>query len=408
MNKKNAMYSLKILLLLSVFTLGSAFDADANDYSSFYPKGNRFSISLYGGMTLPQEGSVWSTFKGNFETKVGYAPAYGGGILYSPSQPFALELSIISGYFEADDEATRPFRNDYLHYSGRVIVYLNNIFHTWRLTDRLNPYLFGGLGQMDIDLTEMITADHKESVTTAMAGVGLTVRITNLFDIFANYQFTIADTDLIDGRASGHPRDMWGTVLFGITTNLGSPSKKHIRWEPRDRIVDDHLMSQSNRLAALENAWADMQKRMEDQQEEYRRLFGRIDALDAELRALAARIDELPEETVIRFDSNVLFSLNSHTLSDQAKAVLDHLIESLGNHPEVRVHLVGHTDSIGPAEYNLELSKIRATAVADYLIESGVAAERITVEGRGQNEPAASNETEAGRRLNRRVVIDLK
>jgi outer membrane protein OmpA-like peptidoglycan-associated protein len=70
--------------------------------------------------------------------------------------------------------------------------------------------------------------------------------------------------------------------------------------------------------------------------------------------------------------------------------------------------LVGHTDSTGPEAHNLRLSKRRAEAVKAFLVDRGIAPERISTEGRGEVEPIAPNTTQAGRKKNRRTAITLK
>jgi outer membrane protein OmpA-like peptidoglycan-associated protein len=69
------------------------------------------------------------------------------------------------------------------------------------------------------------------------------------------------------------------------------------------------------------------------------------------------------------------------------------------------VHAVGHTDSTGSDAYNQNLSERRADAVASYLRSQGVAGNRLYATGRGESEPRASNATEEGRKLNRRVEL---
>jgi outer membrane protein OmpA-like peptidoglycan-associated protein len=79
--------------------------------------------------------------------------------------------------------------------------------------------------------------------------------------------------------------------------------------------------------------------------------------------------------------------------------------QSLRAHPYSTVRVVGHTDNVGSALYNTQLSQDRAMAVARVLIANGTPASRITVSGRGFNEPITSNSTASGRAMNRRVEI---
>jgi OOP family OmpA-OmpF porin len=75
--------------------------------------------------------------------------------------------------------------------------------------------------------------------------------------------------------------------------------------------------------------------------------------------------------------------------------------------PELEIAVEGHTDSVGSLEYNLDLSHRRATSVRAYLVSQGLSAEAIDAAGFGERRPVASNDTEAGRELNRRVEIVL-
>ncbi|HEX3009927.1 MAG TPA: OmpA family protein, partial [Bacteroidales bacterium] len=67
----------------------------------------------------------------------------------------------------------------------------------------------------------------------------------------------------------------------------------------------------------------------------------------------------------------------------------------------------GHTDSIGSASYNLNLSKARAAAVMNYLVKNGAPKEKLSIRYFGESTPVASNSTEAGRALNRRVELKV-
>jgi len=70
-------------------------------------------------------------------------------------------------------------------------------------------------------------------------------------------------------------------------------------------------------------------------------------------------------------------------------------------------HIGGHTDSVGSAKLNQSLSESRAKAVLDYLVSKGIAADRLSSKGYGEDTPIASNKTRSGRAKNRRVEINL-
>lgn len=87
-------------------------------------------------------------------------------------------------------------------------------------------------------------------------------------------------------------------------------------------------------------------------------------------------------------------------------AILDQAIDTLTRYPNVTVELQGHTDSIGSDTYNQGLSERRAQIVYDYLVGNGISASRITdVEGYGETQPIATNDTKEGRAQNRRTEL---
>jgi outer membrane protein OmpA-like peptidoglycan-associated protein len=87
------------------------------------------------------------------------------------------------------------------------------------------------------------------------------------------------------------------------------------------------------------------------------------------------------------------------------RSTLDRFATTLNEHTVTTVQIVGHTDSTGSDAINNPLSVQRAQNTRDYLVQRGVSGTRITTAGRGEYEPIATNETDAGRTLNRRVEI---
>ena len=111
------------------------------------------------------------------------------------------------------------------------------------------------------------------------------------------------------------------------------------------------------------------------------------------------------EGLVVTFASGLLFDFDSDRLRAESRRNLDSLANSLATFGDSKLLLVGHTDSVGTASYNLDLSQRRAGAVADYLIARGVPAARLATSGRGETDPVAPNDTDADRQLNRRVEV---
>lgn len=105
--------------------------------------------------------------------------------------------------------------------------------------------------------------------------------------------------------------------------------------------------------------------------------------------------------------NNVFFDTDSDVLKGQSKTELDRLVNLLIQNNGMRVEIGGHTDAVGTEEKNLDLSKRRAEAVVQYLVGQGIAVDRLTSTGYGESQPVATNDTEAGRALNRRTEVRI-
>ena len=101
----------------------------------------------------------------------------------------------------------------------------------------------------------------------------------------------------------------------------------------------------------------------------------------------------------------VYFDLDKWELKPVAHPVLEEVVFVLKKNPNLRVEIQGHTDNVGEAQYNRELSKKRARSVMGYFIQEGIEPGRLSYEGYGFSSPAASNATPEGRAKNRRVEL---
>jgi len=120
-----------------------------------------------------------------------------------------------------------------------------------------------------------------------------------------------------------------------------------------------------------------------------------------------ADVERIGEGIVVTFDSGLLFDFDSSALRSGSRSDLREFANSMSEYPETEILVVGHTDSKGSESYNQGLSQRRAESAADFLMNQGIAADRLRTVGRGESEPVATNDTEAGRQQNRRVEVAI-
>lgn len=160
--------------------------------------------------------------------------------------------------------------------------------------------------------------------------------------------------------------------------------------------VPTSIVGEGGRIAKTEKAKRDYAKNL-DRAEKLSQIEGiRVRQIPREGDSLCDFVAEM---------GDILFAYDSFELTDDAMTILDQLVDVIKDIPETKIEITGHTDSNGTDEYNLNLSKLRAMAVGNHLRANGI--DNITESGKGKKNPIASNNTEAGRKRNRRVEIKM-
>jgi outer membrane protein OmpA-like peptidoglycan-associated protein len=136
-----------------------------------------------------------------------------------------------------------------------------------------------------------------------------------------------------------------------------------------------------------------------------------MDVQEAELReqlqGTGVQVSRNGDQLDLVMPGNVTFNTNEYTIRQDFYPVLDSVGQILYKYKDTRLRVIGHTDSTGSADYNYSLSNRRATSVANHLAAGGVDQSRLIVQGMGPDQPIASNSTEAGKAMNRRVELQI-
>ena len=130
-------------------------------------------------------------------------------------------------------------------------------------------------------------------------------------------------------------------------------------------------------------------------------------AKELEQNIPGAIVERVGEGIQVTFPSGLLFDFDSDRIKADAATNLKNLAASLDKYPNSSLLIVGHTDATGSDSYNQTLSERRARSAALYLAGQGVSAGRLQTVGRGETEPVAANDTEAGMQKNRRVEVAI-
>lgn len=129
--------------------------------------------------------------------------------------------------------------------------------------------------------------------------------------------------------------------------------------------------------------------------------------LRAELEGSGVSVTRIGDNITLNMPGNVTFATNSSDLNPAFFDVLNAVGKVLKNFDQTVVEVAGHTDSTGSQSYNQELSVRRASSVSQYFKSRGISNQRLITVGMGEMRPMASNSSDLGRQVNRRVEITL-
>lgn len=130
--------------------------------------------------------------------------------------------------------------------------------------------------------------------------------------------------------------------------------------------------------------------------------------LEAELSGTGVGVARQGDNLVLRMPADVTFATNQSDIDPRFYPALDDVAAVFNRYDQSVIDIVGHADSDGADDYNLTLSRQRASSVAQYLVSRNVLADRLFVDGKGESAPISSNATAEGKAQNRRVEILIR
>ena len=274
-------------------------------------------------------------------------------------------------------------------------------------------------------------------------GLGFKFKINDRVALDLGYDMKFIDGDNFDGvYANGTSKDKFSYTHAGLEFSLGSASKADLNWvnpiammydELKDPTLRQEVEALKGRVTNVEQSVQDLKKDSDgdgvaDHLDKCpntpagAKVDGSGCELDTDGDGIPNWKDDCPSEkgtvelngcpamgTATMADvSNIQFEYNSSVLRTSSYSTLDKVSSDLRANSSSNLQLDGHASEEGTSEYNQQLSVDRANAVKTYLVNSGVDAKRVMTTGYGETRPIASNATEEGRIMNRRVEFRQK
>ena len=261
---------------------------------------------------------------------------------------------------------------------------------------------------------------HTIGAAVAPIGVGIKFKLTDALALNVGYTVNLVQAYNFQGFHTYPTFDRYSYTYAGLDYTFGSSSKKNIEWvNPIAQIYDElydaalrqEVKALEGRVGNVETAVADLKKDSDGDgvADQFDKCPGTpagtpVDGSGCPLPKLdtAAICKFCHPVTPVDTTGNVQFDFDSYVLRTSSYPLLDKKAAEYKT-SGAPVKLWGFASSEGTPAHNLQLSKDRANAVKTYLINSGVESKKIKATGKGTADPIATNATEAGRELNRRV-----
>ncbi|MDR2083740.1 MAG: OmpA family protein [Bacteroidales bacterium] len=318
-------------------------------------------------------------------------------------------------------------------YKGNTIdvVLMNSI----NMSNVLTPYRSGGWRFIDFYFTFGLgagfytfqtpaDADYVDRQFSALGvgGIDIEFNVSKSISLLLEGQYRYYTKPNLGGTADVTSNDALA-VNIGLRWKIGAAKKDHVRNmipseyypAPVEEIIIERIIEITDedlvqRVNELENSYSKVSDENNNLKKDYNDLRSRLYRLENEkLYQLEKELEKLEalESVSIAFE-NIEFEFNSYNLTNNAKNLLNQIITILNaNKNWNKIIISGHTDNVGSAAANKEISKKRADAVKDYFVSNGIAPAKLTTVGYGFDKPVATNTTPEGRAQNRRVEFEI-
>jgi OOP family OmpA-OmpF porin len=452
-------------LLITLLNLNNAIAQDSSSRVSSMPplfSGNTsyrtWSFGLQAGAMVP-----YSAYGGKTAFSKGVPTlVYGGYVKYQASHAIGLQLDVISGTLEGNNEKNwgaitpispyKSFKTD-LHWAASLssVITIGNINWAY-LNTNFQPYVSIGVGFANYNPTltnndgSMIDYNPGGSLTNMYipVGVGFKANLSKSINFDLGYTSSYMDVSNLEGYTKApYFGSKFSYAHVGLEFSLGNSKKPQLATHNAPAQLYQKMVGNDNALRSLLSISEEKNIQRLSEINRLREEHSKF-KLDADFDGVSDYFDKCPgtpngvkvdgagcalavytkdtvtkvynnttyivseEDRRIANDavSNLEFEFGKSTIRAKSFPYLNKLAALLID-KNISLKLGGHTDSIGSDKANMNLSKDRAEALKKYLVEQGANGSKIEAVGYGENQPIASNKKESGRQKNRRVEFTL-
>ncbi|MFZ4862751.1 OmpA family protein [Sphingobacterium sp. Mn56C] len=282
-----------------------------------------------------------------------------------------------------------------------------------------NNVVYNNKGNWNGELSGERTGGDKDYklATYVPVGVGVKFKLSEVVALNLGYTMNFTDDNLLYGSARTDYKGKFSNVYGGLEFTLGSRSKESLTFanpvsnlydELKDPSLRNEVEALKQRVSSLESTVDQLSKDSDGDgvSDKFDKCPGTPAGTVVDGSGCPIKFPEPVKETIVAngYYAPIQFEFDSSVLKTESYSTLDKLAKELRD-SKSSVALNGYASSEGSDAYNLNLSKDRANAVKQYLVNAGVAASSISAKGFGEANPVATNATEEGRIQNRRVEI---
>lgn len=261
----------------------------------------------------------------------------------------------------------------------------------WKNTN-VYANLGGGAGFYNFDTDGKANLLGSGITPLAYAGLNAEYNLSKSLAVGLEGQYRYYFSDEMGGIYSKADPNQGGTLTLGLRYKFGANKKQHVR----------------NAAEPVKISVADVKTEVKPEP------VAVTPKVEPKAEPVAVKPEVKPEpkkeEPVINFSfENIQFKFDSDQLTDPSVVIVDNLVNTLTKYNEYwkSLKINGHTDSMGDAAYNKNLSQRRVDTVKKYIVGKGISESRITSQGYGEEQPKATNDTKEGRQINRRVEFEV-